>query len=232
MSNLDQSIVSVSGRLNHAWDFAFYKNNGEIANRTRTELGSALKQINIDKDGDIDVETINEGSFFVTPGGVIAGGWATESKSLSDQQEVEKLAHIIELLAKAKGAFTPEFHNVRLFYRFRPENSLSLLRDRGLEGSLRLILGEKAPPDVHSLKFSTTRTKGRFFDLIELEASPKDVQIRYSRTATGEFDSYQAFLNAVDLPGLVEELKPFAEVLIAAEPRGLGLRSLLGADRK
>jgi len=66
MATFDQSIVSVSGRLTHEWDFTFYKNSGEIANRIRTELGSALKEIRIDKDGDIDIDSIEEGNFVVT----------------------------------------------------------------------------------------------------------------------------------------------------------------------
>ncbi len=222
MATFDQSIVSVSGHLTHEWDFTFYKNNGEIANRVRTELGSALKEIRIDKDGDIDLDAIDEGNFIITPGAVIAAGWLTNSKTLSDQQAIKKFAGMIELLVKSKGSFTTEFLNVRLFLRFRPENSLNLLRDRGYESTLRLILGEKAPSDVQSFKFSTTRGKEKFLDSIELEASPRDVQLRYARTGNGaDFNSYSAFVEAVNLVGLLEELKPFAEILIAAEPRGL-----------
>jgi hypothetical protein len=226
MSDFDQSIVSVSARVGHEWDFAFYKNNGEMANRLRAELGSSLKEIRIDKDGDIEIDTVNEGNFIITPGTVIATGWLTNSKTLSGQQEIEKFANIVERLVKSKGSFTTEFFNVRLFFRFRPENSLNLLRDRGYESSLRLILGEKAPSDVRSFKFSTASSKDKFFDSIELEASTKDVQLRYSRSAT-DFDSYSEFVEAANLPGLLEELKPFAEILIAAEPRGLG-SGLLG----
>ncbi len=222
MATFDQSIVSVSARLTHEWDFTFYKNSGEIANRLRAELGSSLKEIRIDKDGDIDMDVIEEGNFIVTPGAVIAAGWLTNSKTLSGQQEIKKFAGMIELLVKSKGSFTTEFFNVRLFFRFRPENSLNLLRDRGYESTLRLILGEKATSDVQSFKFSTTRSKGKFLDSIELEASPKDVQLRYSRSGNGtDFDSYTEFVEAANLTGLLEELKPFAEILIAAEPRGL-----------
>ncbi len=220
MATFDQSIVSVSGRLTHEWDFTFYKNSGEIANRIRTELGSALKEIRIDKDGDIDIELIEEGNFIVTPGAVIAAGWLTNPKTLSEQQEIRKFAGMIELLVKSKSSFTTEMFNVRLFFRFRPENSLNLLRDRGYESTLRLIFGEKAPSDVQSFKFSATRSIDEFLDFIELEASPKDVQLRYSRSGSGtHFDSYPEFVDAANLTGLLEELKPFAETLIAAEPR-------------
>src|SRR5690349_6948517 len=139
-SSFDDAIVSVSGRLGHEWDFAFYKNNGEIANRLRAELGSSMKEIRIDKDGDVEIDAVNEGNFIITPGAVLATGWLTNSKTLSGQQEIKKFTDIIEQLVKSKGSFTTEFFNVRLFFRFRPENSLNLLRDRGYESSLRLIL--------------------------------------------------------------------------------------------
>lgn len=228
MATFDQSIVSVSGHVTHEWDFTFYKNNGEIANRLRTELGSALKEIRIDKDGDIDIDTIEEGNFVVTPGAVIAAGWLTNSKALLGRQEIKKFVGMIEQLLKSKGSFATEYYSVRLFFRFRPENSLNLLRDRGYESTLRLILGEKTTSDVQSFKFSTTRRKDNFLDSIELEASPKDVQLRYSRSGNAaDFDSYTEFVEATNLTGLLEELKPFAEILITAEPRGVLGRGLL-----
>ncbi len=217
---LDELIVSVSGRLTHQWDFAFYKNNGEIANRIRAELASLLKEISIDNDGDIVIKTHVEGSFYVTPAGIIAGGWLTNSKSLSVHQDIEDFAHIFELLAKSKGSFTVEAYNVRLFFRLTPENGLNLLRSRGFESVLQSILGDKTPSEVQSFRFSTRYNKGAFLDLLELEASAPDVQLRYIRDANGtSFDSYRAFLGAVNLREVVEDLKPFVEVLRAAEPR-------------
>jgi hypothetical protein len=231
MATFDQSIVSVYGRLTHSWDFAFYKNNGEIANRMRSVIGSDVKDIRIDKDGDIDIEIKDEGNFLITPGAVIAAGWLTDSKSLSEKPEIEKFASIIQSLAEIRGSFAVEFYNIRLFLRFRPDNSLSLLREQGFESSFRLICGEKTPSDIMSFKFSTTRNRGKFLDSVELEASLKEVQYRYSRIGAGaDFDSYSTFVAAADIPGLLEELRPFAETLLAAEPRGLGLnlgRSLL-----
>jgi hypothetical protein len=228
MATFDQSIVSVYGRLTHEWDFTFHKSNGEIANRVRSELGLHLKEITIDQDGDIDIDTKEQGNFLVTSNAVIAAGWLTNPKSLSGQQEIQKFANIIELLDKAKGSFTTEFYNVRLFFRFRPENSLSLLRERGFESSFRLIPGEQVPSDIVSFKFSTTRDRGKFLDSVELEASSRDVQFRYSRSGTGtDFESYSSFLAAAALAGLLEELRPFAEILISAEPRVLLGRGLV-----
>jgi hypothetical protein len=221
MSNFYESIVSVSGRLTHQWDFTFYKNNGEIANRIQAELGPGQK-ITIDREGDIEIETNDVGTFYVTAGGIIAAGWLTDSKSILVHQEIGRFTHKIELVAKSKGSFTPETYNVRLFFRFRPENSLNLLRDRSFQSTLQLILGEKAPSDVQSLKSSTTHTRGKFLDFIELEASSKDVQLRYGRSGNGaDFSSYSAFVEAADLAGIMKDLKPFAEVLLQAEPQRL-----------
>lgn len=226
MANFDEAIVSVSGRLTHEWDFTFYKNNGEIANRLRKILGSVVKQISIDKDGDIDIDTINEGNFILTPGVILAAGWLTDTKSLLAQPE--KFTRIVAVLAESKGSFTAEFFNVRLFFRFRPENSLNLLRDRSFESTLQLVLGEKTPSDVQSFKFSTTYSKDKFANSIELEVSPRDVQLRYSRSGNGaDFNSYPTFVEAANLPGVLEELKPFAEILLAAEPRGVLGRGFL-----
>ncbi|HXL09675.1 MAG TPA: hypothetical protein VN966_05600 [Candidatus Bathyarchaeia archaeon] len=220
MANFDQLIVSVSGRLTHQWDFTFYKNNGEIANRLQAELGSAQKQITIDREGDLNIETSEMGTFYVTPGGVVAAGWVTDSKSVLVQQEIGKFTRTIELLAKAKGSFTTESYNVRLFFRFRPGNSLSLLREHGFKNILESILGDQTPSDTESFKFSTSYRKGGFLDSLELEATPRDVQLRYSRSGA-DFVTYHEFLDAVDLAGIMKDLKPFAEVLLLAEPRGL-----------
>ncbi len=98
---------------------------------------------------------------------------------------------------------------------------MNLLRDRGFESTLQLILGEKSS-DVHSFKSSTTHSKGKFLDFIELEASLKDVQLRYGRGGNGaDFSSYSAFVEAADLAGIMKDLKPFAEVLLQAEPQRL-----------
>jgi hypothetical protein len=231
MPTSDDLIVSVSGRLTHDWDFAFYKNNGEIANRMRAELGSSLTEISIDSEGDIDVRTA-EGSFYVTPAGVIAGGWLTNAKSLSEPNGTEEFAQRMEALGKFNGSFTILAHSVRLFFRFTPENGLKLLGARGFENVLRSVLGDKTPSEVKSLKFSTKYDINNFSDSIELEASPKDVQFRYSRDGKGtDFESYRMFLRASGLTGMVEEARPFAEALLAAQPRGLFRRDLFG-ERK
>jgi hypothetical protein len=224
MPTFDQSIVSVSGRIGHERDFTFYKNNGDIANLLQKQLSSTPKEITIDTDGDIEIEMADVGTIIATSSAAIAVGWATNPKMLSAQQEIEKFANVLERLVKLKGSFAVELYGIGLFFRFRPENALNLLRERGLESSLQLIFSEKAPPDIASLKSSTTRSKGKFLDTVELEASSKDARLRYSRNGKGaDFDSYLAFVAAASLTDMLAELKPFAEILLAAEPR-LGLR--------
>lgn len=231
MPTLDDFIVSVSGRLTHQWDFTFYKNNGDIANRIRADLGSSFKEMTIDGEGDIDLRT-EVSHFYATPAGIIAGGWLTETKRLlAAPQGIEDFTKTIEIIVKHKGSFALETYSVRLFFRFTPENSLKLLGARGLESVLQSILGDKAPSDVKSFKFSARHDRGKFSDLIELETSLRDVQLRYSCDANGtDFDSYRAFLVAVDFTRLIEDIRPFAEGLIAAQPQLLG-RGLLGRKK-
>jgi hypothetical protein len=230
MPDPDSLIVSVSGRIVHQWDFVFYKNNGDIANRLRSELGSSVKDISIDSDGDIEIQT-NVGSIYATPTTVVAGGWLTDSKSLSEPQGAALLGRIVDVVAESKGSFVVQSYGVRLFFRFTPEKGLKLLGDLGFENVLRSILGDKTPSDVRSYKFSAKHEKDDFSTLIEVEASTKDVQLRYSRDRNGtDFNSYSAFLSAADLPGLIQELKPFAGVLVAAQQPRLG-RSLFSGKK-
>src|SRR5260221_6264906 len=147
MPTLDDFIVSVSGRLTHEWDFAFYKNNGEIANRIRAELGSSFKEMSLDSEGDVDLRT-DIGHFYATPAGVIAGGSLTDIKSLLGPQGTQNFAKTVELIAKCEGSFATEAYGVRLFFRFTPDNSLKLLGARGFESVLQSILGDKTPSDV------------------------------------------------------------------------------------
>jgi hypothetical protein len=219
MPNADDLIVSISGRIVHEWDFAFYKNNGETANRVRDQIGSAAKAISIDDEGDIDIQS-DQGSFFLTPAGIIAGGWLTHLNNLSVPGGADEFAQIIESLARAKGSFKPNGYSVRLFLRFTPANGLTLIGSRGFESILSSVLAEKSPSTVKTYKFSSRYDKGDYLDTLELEVSEKDVQLRYSRDKNGtSFDSYRAFLAAADLVGLIEELRPFAKILAGAEPQ-------------
>jgi hypothetical protein len=231
MPNFENSLVSVSGRLAHPWDFAFYKNNGEIANQVRAELQESLNDIKIDGDGDIDVST-DHGSFYLTPVGIAAGGWLTRSRDLLEPGNAHELAQLIDLLKKIKRTFDVSSYSVRLFYRFTPQNGLTMIGARGFENVLRSILADNTPSAPDSYKFSSKFEKGEFSDLVEVEASLKDVQIRYSRDQyPTTFGSYGEFLSAADLRGMVESIRSFADVLVAAEPERLPARPRLFAKK-
>ncbi|SRR6266566_1244209 len=218
MSNNDESIglFTVSGRFVHAWDFTFFKNNGEIANRIRTQLGSTQNSIKIDNEGDIELET-KESTFFITSSSVIGAGFLTRPKTLHEDQVV--FVQRMELFTKCKGSFAPESFNVRLFKSFTPDKGLSLLGGLGFDSVLQSILGNKAPSSIEALKFTANYSKEPFEDVLELDASTKNVQLRYHRNAKGPtFPSYEAFLEACNLDQLILDIEPFAQVLKAAEP--------------
>jgi hypothetical protein len=227
----DGLIVSVAGRMMHPWDFAFYKNNGEIANQIRIAVPS-IREIKLDEDGDVNIRTPDMGTFFATPSGVAGGGWLTDSRSLSQPNSTEEYAQTMDSIFKAKGSFVANSYSVRLFFRFTPENGLKLIGAGGLEVLLQSILGDKIPSDVESYKFSAAHDKDGFSDFVELEASVKDVQLRYSREKSEHFDSYSAFLSSVDLPRLIEDLRPFSDVLVAAQPKPRNLRPSLFGEKK
>src|SRR5215469_1713303 len=203
-TEFDNFLVSFSGRLYHAWDFTFYKNNGEVANRVRSELGSQVQDIKIDNDSDISVGTAH-GTYFITPTGVVAGGWLTLLKNLSEQNErIDNFAGIMDSLCKSKRSLPTENYGLRIFFRFTPANSMKVLRDLSFEGPLRSIFGDnKVPSDSQTLKFSTKFRRNEFSDLIEVEASVEDIQLRYSRDSVGDFPSFHAFLKAANLKGII-----------------------------
>jgi hypothetical protein len=219
MVTMDQVATSVSGRVSHAWDFVFRKNAGEIANQLRRAFGQDLTEIRIDEEGDIVIELPTQGSFFVTPDSVIAGGWVTLATNL-EQDELERFANIVRTITEIKQASSPDNYSVRLFFRFTPEDGLALLRNDFFSHSLQSILSDRTPSDLESLKFSSGYKNGKFRDFVEVEASTKNVQLRYSRSASAtEFDSYLKFLEACKLRGIVDTLTPVGERLKNAEPK-------------
>jgi hypothetical protein len=217
MPTFDDYYVSVSGQLFHESDFAFDKKNGELANRLRKELASVIKEISLDTDGDVKILT-DRGTFYASSIGVVAGGWVTPVKELSASHSTEEFAHLFDSLASAKGSFKSKSFRVSVFFRFTPEDGLRIIGERGLQGALRLILGDKTPSEVNSYRISSEYDKGGFLDFVELESSDTAVQLRYSRTSKElEYESYKTFLDAADIAGLVEDLKPFADALLSAQ---------------
>jgi hypothetical protein len=151
-------------------------------------------------------------------------------KGLSEQgEDFAAFAQLMDAAYKSKGSSFPiESYGVRLFLRFVPENGVNLLRGRSFESSLHSIFADNTPSDVQSLKFSTRYGREKFSDSIELDASLKDVQLRYSRDAVGtNFASYRTFLNAVGFKDIIEDLRPLCEALVAAPRKQGGLRRAL-----
>ncbi len=122
---------------------------------------------------------------------------------------------------KVKGSsFSIDSYGVRLFLRFSPENSMDFLRNHGFDSTLHSMFGDKAPSELNTLKFSTRYPRENFSDLIELEATPKDVQLRYSRdVAAANFSSFHAFLNGVNLKDVMDDLRSFCEPLAVTQSR-------------
>jgi len=233
MPTFDDFYVSVSGRLLQETDFAFEKNAGELANRLRSEFGSVLTDIALDDDGDVKMRT-NRGSFYATSLGVISGGWLTLLKELPTSRGLEEFGHLFDFIANAKGSFRSKSFRVSVFFRFTPDDGQRLIGGKGLQNALRMIAGNKAPSEVSSYRFLSTFDNSGFSDSIELESSETDVQLRYSRTSKeSAFDSYKAFLGAAGVAALVEDLKPFADELLAAQPTlALGRIPFVGRSPK
>jgi hypothetical protein len=229
MPTLDDRVLGLSGRLTHQFDYTFYKNNGEIANRIRTALtekgsqpgGSVLKYMSIDADGDIEVQ-MDRGSFYASPVATVFGGWSTEWKNIATSRNLEELSRMVELISDTKGSFARDGYSIRVILRFTPEDGLRMLKSRFFDSTLESMLGAKTPAESKSIRFSTKYTQGVFSASLEVEAS-EDIQVRCTRDASAaSFDSYGAFLHGIDLQELLDDLRPLAEFLASNERRLVG----------
>ncbi len=231
MPSFDDLILSFTGRIVHQVDFAFQKNSGEIANQLRAKFSgvppsplSGLKDITIDEDGDIAIQT-ETSPLYVTSDSVFVAGWLTTPRALSEGQHIEKLSSTLESLLKARHPLGPEAYQVRIFFtaRFVQRQGLNLLQSQCCHGALKSILGQKTPSEVDAFRMSADYGKGMFSDSLELEGSRREIQLRYGReTSAKNFRSYSAFLEAADLRGVVEDLRPFIEVFLTDPSKLLG----------
>lgn len=149
-------LLSVSATLTHPYDFTFYRNSGEIANRIRADLEkegpSRLKDVTIDSDNDIVVKT-NLGNFYVTPTGVTTSGWLTQLKNiLAAMPKTSEYSRVLDFLAGVSSSIKADSHSVRLPFRFTPENGLDLLKPRIIDTALQTILVDKAPRELVSFE--------------------------------------------------------------------------------
>ncbi len=239
MTSLENLLFTLSGRVNHAFDFTFHKNNGDFANYARSELRSiatsplplAVRDIRIDEDGDVEIQT-NKSRFYLTPTGVVVGGWLTKINDLSES--IQALSRVVDLLVAIRAPLKPETYGVRLGFIFTPVSGLRLIRTSGIDAVLNTVLAQKAPTDIEKFKYSTRYKRGDFSDTLELEGSEKEVQLRYFRDCFGKsFESFGQFLTTADLAGIYEELRGFAERLVADErPSGWKRAAVRQADHK
>ncbi len=225
----DSLLLSISASLAHEQDFTFYAKNGEVANRIREELGkqspSLLKGIELDSDSDVRVKT-DMGSFYVTPTGVRASAWLTELKELREIGALQEYSRTIDLLFHTGNSFRAKSHSVRLLFRFTPANGVTRLKPGILDTALRTILGDKAPDEVSTFETSVVYWRGEhFLDTLELEAIHDQVQLRYNRTSWDVYESFQGFLEAANLIGIVDDIESFLETLQDNVPRS-SLRKL------
>lgn len=226
----DYTFASISAGLTHAFDFTFYSNNGQIANRIRAqmeaEMPSFLKDIRIDSDSDINVKT-PAGTFYVTPSGISTTGWLVLLNQLKDfsSPDVKVFSRAVDILAIASGSMAVDRYSMRILFRFTPEDALGLLGPRAVQPSLQMMLGSKSL-QVSSFKNCLRYSKGQFSDNLEVEASAEETEVRCQRGSAGAFDSYQAFLQAASMSELIADVTPFLELLSANE------KSILGGPRK
>jgi hypothetical protein len=225
----DDLLLSISANLTHERDFTFYAKNGEIANRIREELEkrspSILNDIELDSDGDVRVKT-GMGSFYVSPTGVTASAWLIELKELREIAALQEYSRAIDLLFHAGSSFQVKSHSVRLLFRFTPANGVPRLKSGIIDSALRTILGDKAPDVVTTFKTSVMYWRGeQFLDTLELDAVPDQTQIRYNRTSLDVYESFQGFLEAANLNGIVGDIESFLQTLQDNVPRS-SLRKL------
>lgn len=235
MATFDDLRFTLTGRVTHAWDFAFRTNYGNFANRARTEFAGAslpakLDDLKIDDDGDVVFET-DRGIFFATPVGVVAGGWLT---SLGDlRAAMHSVAHIVDTLTTLKGAFPAEGYNVRLGFRFTPVSGLESIRESGFDKILGVVLSSGTQPGFDSLQYSAKFKRGEFTDSVEIEGTDREIHLRYFRDYRGAlYDSFGDFLDAADLTGICEQLRPFGDRLASEQRQSVFKRAAAQRDRK
>ena len=100
MPDFDDLILSVTARLSHEFDFAFTKNNGDLANRLRSrftleeESARRAGNVTLDEDGDIRIR-FETATCYISAGGITVAGWLTSSKMLAEHG-LDELSETIE----------------------------------------------------------------------------------------------------------------------------------------
>jgi hypothetical protein len=218
MADFDDLILSVTARLTHEFDFAFTKNNGDLANRLRSKF--ALKEksagevhiISLDEDGDVRIQ-YKTATCYISGAAITVAGWVTSAKLLAERG-LDELTEMIEDISAERLQFPPRDYDIRLLIYSSPVLPEDF--DAVLARSCGVALRSMFPGETHHLKrgrLLMEYQQDKFYDTLEFEASKvEEVQLRYRRAGKAQdFDSYGGFLRAADLKGLVEYLRPFAE---------------------
>jgi len=229
MPDFEDLPLSVTSRVTHQTDFAFEKNNGEFANRLRSkfntakEAGPRIERISIDDDGDISIRTNNPegGTWYVSASSVTIVGWLTSARKLRDTHGLDELGHTTESLYAERSQFQPELYDVRLFLFARsvPEGDFSAILSRSCGAAFGNIFTKGVPLRMSKGRISAEYQKDGFSDSVDFRISADGIELRYIRAALAEdFASYNKFLLSSDFIGVVDDIKPFAEMMKLAVP--------------
>jgi hypothetical protein len=216
MVNLGETIVGASSLIEHGQDFAFRKNNGEIANKLREDFSGAgrfaksasLQEIFIDEEDDIGVRT-DKGTWYLTPNSISIVGWPVRLKDLSAQGCLDELALMTQTLFEGRKILGAQLFSIRLFFlpSHLPGPNLTAFANAAY-APLRSLLGKRTLPDGVASRFLTTFRVGNFESTLELELQEGEMQLRYTREAAAQhFRSYPEFLEQVQLGEMGEDLR-------------------------
>lgn len=225
MPNVGDLKISITAQITHQFDFAFQKNNLDIANQLRAKFlserlfggPSNLQSIEMDDDDDIALRT-NKGTLLITDSDVMVVGRLGALKALSDAQYLDELAHTVEWLFEQRSSFMAELYAIRIFIwdQTISREGRSLLESR-FDANLKTLFGDTAPSGMEGYRILTKYERGAFDDTWELDVS-KRVQLRFSREShTMNFESYRKFLRDTDLPSALEPVKALLDIFVQHE---------------
>jgi hypothetical protein len=222
MADFSDLILSVTARLNHDFDFAFMTNNGDLANRLRSKLSleqeaanRKASKVSVDEDGDIRIR-FPLATCYVSAGAITIAGWLTTAKWL-EEHGLDELSDTVEYVFEERLQFQRREYDMRLliYSRSVSQEETDAALSKSCRVALESMFAQAPPPYLGRGRLLVEYQEGKFSDSLEFEASKEkeEVQLRYGRAAKAEdFKSYREFLRAADVKGLVEYLRPFAEI--------------------
>jgi hypothetical protein len=220
MADFDDLILSITGRLQHEFDFAFTKNNGDLANHLRSkfkpeeESAVRITAVTVDEDGDIRVRT-EKATCYLSASAITVAGWLTSAKTLWGERGLDQLGETMECLFAERHAFQSRDYDIRLFVYARKvsDDDVDAVLSRSCGVALQSMFTQGIPHRLRGGRMFAEYQKDKFSDTLEFESLQNDVELRYIRAGKAQdFGSYRQFLRSADLNGLVEYIKPFAEL--------------------